>query len=261
MSPRTSVNLNGKTKLSGAGQDRVASFGFTILLFALIVAPFVAKADVGIIRSKQNQGAFVITIFTSPEASVGVPTDVTIMVQHRDTGEAVLDAVVDLRFVPPSGPAVTPNDPLCGRSNNPLVRGLMVASAQPSSLRATRSQAANKLLYGAPVVFPVAGTWQLGVLVQAANEKARVACALPIGVPPRRLQGLWPYLALPPFVIALFAMNQWLRRRPAQPSLRAKRASGSHGRAGAENKETPCGLTSQTLATNPATDNQYHQRI
>ena len=251
----------GKIKLLQTGQARVASFGFAILLAVLAAAPFVAKADVGTMRTKQNQGAFVITIFTSPEASAGVPTDVTIMVQRRDTGEVALDAVVDLSFVPPSEQTVTPKDPLCGRSNSPLLLGPVVTSAQPSSLRATRSQAANKLLYGAAVVFPVAGAWQLGVLVQAGNEKARVACALPIGIPPRRLQGLWPYLALPPVVIALFAMNQWLCRRPAKPALPEKRAPGSPGSAEAENKRKPCRFTFQTPTTNTAIDKQYHQRI
>jgi hypothetical protein len=50
-------------------------------------------------------------------------------------------------------------------------------------------------------------------VVRQGVEVASVACALPVGMPSRRVAGLWPYLALPAFVIVLFSMNLWLRLR------------------------------------------------
>jgi hypothetical protein len=115
------------------------------------------------------------------------------MVQRRDTCEVRIDADVELAFVPPSG--------------------ARIQSAEPPSVAATRARSANKLLYGASVVFPSIGDWQVRASVRQGGENALITCLLPVGMPPRRLVDLWPYLALPPFVIALFVMNQWLCRR------------------------------------------------
>jgi len=206
----------GKTKLLRGGHQCFASFGFVILLAALIVAPFVAKADGGVILTKETQGPFVITIFAPAEISRGLPADLTLMVQRRDTDEIVMDAAVDFKFVPPAGASMKPNDSVCGPPNSPSLLGLMGLPAQPSSVRATRSQAANKLLYGASVLFPVTGDWQMQVVVRQGGEVASVACALPVGMPSRRVAGLWPYLALPAFAIVLFGMNLWLRLQSAR---------------------------------------------
>src|SRR5678816_2709390 len=70
---------------------------------ALILSPLGVKADGLVVRTKQTQGPFIVTIFTPPEASRDLPTDVTLMIQRRDSGEVVMDAAVDLMFVPPAG--------------------------------------------------------------------------------------------------------------------------------------------------------------
>ena len=180
---------------------------------ALILSPLGVKADGLVVRTKQTQGPFIVTIFTPPEASRDLPTDVTLMIQRRDSGEVVMDAAVDLMFVPPAGAKLSPNDVLCGPTHNLPSPEPTGAPGQPASIRAPRAQAANKLFYGMSVVFRAAGNWQLRATIRQGGEEASVTCTLPVGMPPHRLRGLWPYLALPPVVIVLFALNRSLRRR------------------------------------------------
>jgi hypothetical protein len=204
--------LNDTPKPLSAASERGVSFGFAILL-ALILTPSVAKADGGVVRFIGSQGPFLISIFTPAEVLRDHSAEVAVMVQNRETGEVVMDAEVDLRFVAPSGAIMRSNDPRCGPSDNPLSPGLMDSPAQSPYFRATRSKAANRLFYGTSVVLPVAGDWQVQATVRQGGGTASVTCALPVGMPPRRLAGLWPYLALPPLAIALFVMNQSLRGR------------------------------------------------
>jgi hypothetical protein len=209
------VKINGTAKLLRTGREHDALFGLALGL-ALILSPFEAKADGGVVRTKQTQGPFIVTIFTPPEASRDLPTDVTVVIQRRDSGEVVMDAAVDLRFVPPAGTKLSPNDVLCSPTHNLTSPEPTGAPGQPASIRAPRAQAANKLFYGTPVVLRAAGNWQLRATIRQGGEEASVTCTLPVGMPPHRLRGLWPYLALPPVAIVLFAMNQWLRRRTAK---------------------------------------------
>jgi hypothetical protein len=208
--------LLGQFRFSGlrTGRKHDALFGLALGL-ALILSPSGAKADGLVVRMKQTQGPFIVTIFTPPEASRDLPTEVTVMIQRRDSGEVVMDAAVELRFVPPAGAKLSPNDVLCGPTQNLPSPESTATAGQRASIRAPRDQAANKLFYGIPVVFRAAGNWQLQATIRQGGEEASVACTLPVGIP-HRLRGLWPYLALPPVAIALFAMNQWLRRRTAK---------------------------------------------
>jgi hypothetical protein len=189
---------------------------FTVLLMASLF-PFLANADSLVVRAQERQGPFTITIFTPAEVSRGLPSDITVMVQSRDSGQAVMDAHVELGFVPPVGASFNPNDLICGPGNG-LPAGLR---SHTTAFVATHAQAANKLLYGASVVFPGAGKWQLHATIRRGSETASSSCALPVSAPPSRLVAVWPCLALPPLAIALFACNQWLRNRQERRSSEA----------------------------------------
>jgi hypothetical protein len=182
---------------------------FAVTLTASLF-PLFATADGGIIRTQESKGLFTLTIFTPAEVSRGLPTDITVMVQSRDSSEVVMDADVELGFAPPVGASFNPNDLVCGPGNGVPV-GLR---GHPTAFAATHAQAANKLLYGASVVFPGAGNWQLRATIRRGNEAASASCTLPVSAPASRLATTWPCLALPPLAIALFACNQWLRKRP-----------------------------------------------
>lgn len=184
--------------------------GFAVVLMASLF-PFLANADSGAVRAQERQGSFIITIFTPAEVSRGLPSDITVMVQS-DSGEAVMDADVELGFVPPVGANFNPNDLVCG-SGNGVPAGLR---GHTTAFVATHAQAANKLLYGASVVLPGAGNWQLRATIRRGSETLCVSCTLPVSAPPSRLVAVWPCLALPPITVALFACNQWLRNRNAR---------------------------------------------
>ena len=189
-----------------------------LLLFGLSVCN--ARADGGVIRLRQAKGPFLVTVFTAAEPVQEGLCDVSVLVQQRDSGDAMLDATVELVFTAPAASAAEPVGQLCGASR----AWLLGRSAKPAQAQLTvpacRSLASNKLLYAAPIRFGTAGRWQLEALIKRRSDTVEVACSIPVGSPPRRLISLAPYLAVPPLLVALFVLNQYLRRqRWAKPSL------------------------------------------
>gem|GEM_PF-1630632 len=196
---------------------------FILALLALRLCSGDAQADGGIMRAREVQGPFVVTIFTSSEPQQGSLVDVSVMVQERDSNDAILDATVKLMFTPPTGSLAEPVEQICGTAG---MAGFDTNS-EPYTVVATRRQASNKLLYAAPIRLDAAGTWQLQAFIQREGDSVKIACTLPVSPPPRKLIGLLPYLILPPLVVALFALNQCLRRQsleklqsPLTPSAR-----------------------------------------
>src|ERR1043166_7110358 len=115
----------------------------------VLFVPRFAKGDGGIIRLREVQGPFSITVFSSPEVVSGGLTDVSALIQERESGKVILDADVRLALSPPDGSALNQSDELCGvpaTGTRPLP-GLNL----PTSVQATRKHASNKLLYSAPV--------------------------------------------------------------------------------------------------------------
>jgi hypothetical protein len=157
-----------------------------------------AFADGGVIRLRETKGPFVITIFTAGAPVLDRALDVSVLLQEKHTGNPVLDA--DVRFVlsAPEGLATKQSEAFCSSSG--------------MSMHATREQASNKLLYAAPILLDETGNWKLHVLVSRGTRTAQVDCLLPVTLGSTKLAGLWPFLALPPLVIILYAVNQGLRR-------------------------------------------------
>ena len=183
-----------------------------LLMFGLSLSN--ARADGGVIRLSEAKGPFRVTVFTPAEPVQEGLCDVSVMVQRRDSGDAIFDATVELVFKAPAPSAAEPIGQLCGASG----AWLPGRSSKPSQVQLTvpacRRLASNKLLYAAPFRFGTAGNWQLEALIKHRNDAVRFACAVPVGPPPRPLLFLAPYLALPPLLVALFVLNQCLRRQP-----------------------------------------------
>jgi len=183
--------------------------GYILALSMLGLSLGDARADGGIMRAHEVQGPFVVTIFTASEPQQGSPVDVTVMVQERDSNDAILDATVKLILTPPARSLAKPVEEVCGTWGT--------AGFDPNSERftvaATRRLASNKLLYAAPIKLDVAGTWQLRASIQREGDVVKISCSLPVSPPPHKLIGLLPYLILPALMVALFAVNQWLRRQ------------------------------------------------
>ena len=158
------------------------------LLAALLLAPITASADGGVVRVRQASGPFVITIFTASDPLRAGPIDVSVLVQDGSSGDPILDAAVDL--------ALQPLD-----SDSPRLLA-----------RARHEQATNKLLQAAIVTIPASGPWALRVEVRRRRDAATATTELRVGPPVPRLAAIWPYLLLPPFAIAVFALHQARRQ-------------------------------------------------
>lgn len=192
------------------------------LCLALLLLSMPAKGDGGMIRGRDSQGAFIVTLFTSSEASTSSPVDVTVLVQSRESGDVILDAAVTFSFSALSGEVASAPSGFCGPMNNVVVLSAADALGRSPEITATHDAVANKLLYGANVILPTVGDWQVYVSVRRNAEYASLTCVFPVDAPPRRLAGLWPYLAIPPFGIFLFLMNLWLRNRSTATTVHAR---------------------------------------
>lgn len=185
---------------------------FTAVLL-LLLPPCHAKAHVGIILAREARGPFIITVFAASELVRGRASDVSVMVQRRDSSEVILDASVSLALRPPRGSSLVGAEPICGLTTPVSLDASLEMQAGKTIIAARREQSVNKLLYAAPVNLPLAGPWVLETLVTRGADSTRLSCEIPVGLPARRLAGLAPYLGLPLLLVALFAMNQWLRIR------------------------------------------------
>jgi hypothetical protein len=177
------------------------------LLVALLLfgpSQITVRADGGIIRLREAQGPFLVTIFTAAEPVQDGLCDISVLVQRRDSGAAILDATVDLLFTPPPGSVMETNEPLCDLPKAPLSG----PGTPQRPVRATRAKASNKLLYAAPIRFGAIGNWRLEAIVSRGSDFARATCIIAVGPPAGRLIGLLPYLLLSPLIVILFAINQ-----------------------------------------------------
>lgn len=171
------------------------------ILLALFALLFVREthADGGTVIAQETAGDLTVTIFASPAPLRAGPADISVMLQHTATGQPVLDREVIVSassLDESSGVAWVP--PCCSMEKSSI------------AVPATHAAAQNKLLYAADVIVPAAGPTALTVRV---DDAAPLIVRLD-AQPPRPPVSLhWPYLALPPIIIGLFALNRHARRR------------------------------------------------
>ena len=191
---------------------RIGNLFWFQMLLIMALSSTEAHADGGIMRLRQVQGPFVITIFTTPELIPHQPVDVSVLVQRRDSNEVILDASVDLLLTPAPAAVVTATDPICAPSGVGFFSSDSQGHSAPFSTPATRAQSSNKLLYAAAVEFGSSGDWTLETTIKSSGDSERFSCRIPVGPTPRQLTGLWPYIAFPPLAVVVFALNQCLRK-------------------------------------------------
>ena len=85
-----------------------------LLMFGLSLSN--ARADGGVVRLREAKGPFLVTVFTAAEPVQDGLGDVSVLVQRRDSGDAILDATVELVFKAPAASAAEPVGQLCGAS-------------------------------------------------------------------------------------------------------------------------------------------------
>lgn len=155
-------------------------------MLLVLVGAAAVRADGGWVCAKQPVGGWIVSIFVAPVPVRAGPIDVSVMVQDANGEMPILDADVS------------------------LVVSSSALGAQPLTLAATRAQASNKLLYAAQLILPAAGQWKIEANVARGAETVKGSCALIAEAAPPPILAYWPYLALPPVVIVLFILNQWL---------------------------------------------------
>jgi hypothetical protein len=162
-----------------------------MLLPAIVgVANLEAQADGGAVQFGKSAGPFVITVFTTPTPLRAGPVDISLMIQSRENQQPVLDCQT-------------------------LVQ-LHKEGAMSISAEATHETAHNKLFYGAQVKIPEPGPWELDVAIKQGDVSIDVAGEIIIASAKPVFLVYWRSLAVPPLIISLFAMNQWLKRRNRQ---------------------------------------------
>jgi len=188
---------------------RGRTLALSLLLGALVapaLAPHAARADGGVVRARVDRGALTITLFTNPTPLRVGAADISVLVQDRASHEALLDAAVEVRL-----------------------ESLEDATAE-ASVPLSREAATNKLLQAASLRLAAPGRFHLVAVVRRGDQRAEVAAEVEVAPPLPALLALWPYLALPPVVVGIFLVHQWLRRRAsgsARPLLVAARQPGA----------------------------------
>jgi hypothetical protein len=143
----------------------------------LLLAAALLFADGGSVLLRKQSGGLLITVFGTPQAGA---TDFSVLVQNAENRAPVLDANVTLQI---------------GNAH----------------VRATHEQATDKLLYAAPMKLAHAGKSHLEVTVAWHEETASIDGDINVASQAPPLVAYWPYFALVPAAILLFALNRWLK--------------------------------------------------
>ena len=168
-------------------------------VLAFLAAAGAVLADGGSLIVRKQSGPIVISVFSS-ELPVRVgTTDLSVMVQRASDETPVMNAKIMLRLTKTTSGDVT-------------------EVAAP----ATHARATNKTLYGAQVTVPSAGLWRLSAEVSTDAASGDASADLNVLPPAPPVERYWPYIALVPFAVLLFAFNRWLRRRREFISPRAR---------------------------------------
>ena len=157
-------------------------------------------ADGGALLVRQSAGPLTISVFSSPEPLRVGANDLSVMVQRTGDKSTVLDANVKLHLTHKTSDGIS-----------------------EIFVPATHAKATNKLLYASPVNLTAEGPWKLVATVDSKAGNAEVAANVNAMPAEPRIFAYWPYFAVVPLVIILFATNQWLKakRKATNPRVSA----------------------------------------
>jgi hypothetical protein len=176
---------------------RARTAALMIILTALGLQA-VVWADGGLLRTRQQAGPFIVSVFTAPEPLHVGRVEVSVIVQSSDGG-VLTDAVVAV---------------LLESATRPIDR---------LRATATREAASNKLAQATVVDVPAAGQWTLTISVRTNADAATMTCPLQVSAAASRMSLIWPWLLAPPAAIALFSLHQTLKhQRSYARSARAR---------------------------------------
>jgi hypothetical protein len=146
-----------------------------------------ARGDGGTIRMSGKKGDLLVTVFTAPTPLRAGPADISVLVQDASTGQPLSQARVIVRMAK--------ND------------------ESEQEYPATPEAATNKLLHAAQIELPGPGRWKIEVQVESSQGSAVIGGEVEAAERLPRWRDMWPWLAWPGLVVALFAIHQVLARR------------------------------------------------
>jgi hypothetical protein len=163
---------------------------WSLLIFILICVPAVikvARADGGVVMCQRTSAPFTITLFSTEMPLRPGPADLSVLLEQPDGHSPILDAQVFMELQHEAG---------------------MIIRAE-----ATHSQARNKLLYCSLINLPAAGQWKMRLHVKRGDSRAEMLSDLTVAAPQPVFLSHWELIAVPPIIIIMFILNQWLRRQ------------------------------------------------
>lgn len=176
--------------------SRVCAMMRLAVLILLAAAPG-ARADGGAVIAQETTDGITVTVFASPAPLRAGPADISVMLQDAATAQPLLDRDVLV--------SVSPLDESAGSAWVPPCCSMEKSS---SEVPATRANAQNKLLHSANVIVPSSGPVAITVRVAGAAPIVTKMDARP-PLPPAATY--WPFLAIPPVAVGLFAINRRAR--------------------------------------------------
>ena len=159
-----------------------------LLLLALSASALtqVVRADGGVVLWQRTTGPFTVTLFSTEATLRPGPADISILLERPGGHTPVMDAQVFIELEHEAGAII--------------------------NAEATHSQARNKLLYCSLINLPEAGRWKMRLNVSRGDERAEARGKLTVARPQPILVAYWELISLPPVIMILFIINQWLRR-------------------------------------------------
>ncbi len=184
-----------------------------LLVLMLLAGPGCAGAfaDGGQVRASEQFGEYQLTVFTAPNPLRAGPVDVSVLLQHASSGTPASEATVTVELTP------------------------VDQSLPPIRATATTAAATNKLLRSTLVELPAAGTWNVRVACQPANNTQPLAVnfAMEAAPPLPAWLSVWPWFSWPVVVVILFVVHRMLvfRRQSRRPVGAPSRVSQSMQKA------------------------------
>lgn len=152
-----------------------------LAILTVLAATTATFADGGIVRHVQNAGPWRVTVFTSPTPFRAGPVDISFLIQDAATGDAILDAAIDLTAEGPTGTVHT---------------------------TATRTNATNRMLYAALLTLPALGEWSFTAGMTRAGHAETISFSIPVAPALPPWQTYWPWFSVPMIGIWLFVAHQ-----------------------------------------------------
>jgi hypothetical protein len=188
-------------RLSGFLQEMQAKpVHYFCLILLLTSAVGRAFADGGSVQLHGVAGRFLVTLFAEPPTVRAGQVDLSALIQDNSTAEPVLDAAVTLQLRPVQVQG----------SRQPAWSPPSCAVEPPKDLNRiplVHSGASNRLLYGAQIEIPTAGTWHVRADINQGSDHATLEGDMEVAQALPPAAAYWPLFFLPVAAIGIYVLR------------------------------------------------------